>query len=84
MTQSHKRFTDGQVKVLLGAHCQGSLVRAEIQEIDTDFATAVQTELPRLTAGPSRAILFLYRQVDRLSLFPCSQGTSFRKQTHCR
>ena len=32
MTQLHKRFTDGQVKVLLDGYCQGLLVRAEIQE----------------------------------------------------
>ena len=33
MTQLHKRFTDGQVKVLLNGYCQGLLVRAEIQEM---------------------------------------------------
>ncbi len=33
MTQLHKRFTDGQVKVLLKGYCQGLLVRAEIQEM---------------------------------------------------
>jgi len=33
MTQLHKRFTDGQVKVLLDGYCQGLLVRAEIQEM---------------------------------------------------
>jgi len=33
MTQLHKRFTDGQVRVLLNGHCQGLLARAEIQEM---------------------------------------------------
>jgi len=33
MTQLHKRFTDGQVRVLLNGYCQGLLVRAEIQEM---------------------------------------------------
>jgi len=33
MTQLHKRFTDGQVKVLIHGYCQGLLDRAEIQEI---------------------------------------------------
>ena len=33
MTQLHKRFTDGQVKVLLNGYCQGLLARAEIQEM---------------------------------------------------
>jgi len=33
MTQLHKRFTDGQVKVLLNGYCQGLLGRAEIQEM---------------------------------------------------
>ena len=33
MTQLHKRFTDGQVKVLLNGYCQGLLPRAEIQEL---------------------------------------------------
>ena len=33
MIQLHKRFTDGQVKVLLNGYCQGLLARAEIQEI---------------------------------------------------
>ena len=33
MTQLHKRFTDGQVEVLLDGYCQGLLVRAEIQEM---------------------------------------------------
>jgi transposase len=33
MTQLHKRFTDGQVRVLLNGYCQGLLARAEIQEM---------------------------------------------------
>jgi len=33
MTQLHKRFTDGQVKVLFRGYCQGLLGRAEIQEM---------------------------------------------------
>ena len=33
MTHLHKRFTDDQVKVLLGGYCQGLLGRAEIQEM---------------------------------------------------
>jgi hypothetical protein len=33
MTHLHKRFTDGQVKVLLHGYCQGLLGRAEIQEM---------------------------------------------------
>jgi len=33
MTQLHKRFTDGQVRVLLNGYCQGLLVRAEIQKM---------------------------------------------------
>ena len=33
MTQLHKRFTDGQVKVLLNGYCQGLLTRGEVQEM---------------------------------------------------
>jgi hypothetical protein len=33
MTQLHKRFTNGQVRVLLNGYCQGLLARAEIQEM---------------------------------------------------
>jgi transposase len=33
MTQLHKRFTDGQVRVLLKGYCQGMLGRHEIQDM---------------------------------------------------
>ena len=33
MTQLHRRFTDGQVRVLLNGYCQGLLGRAEIQKM---------------------------------------------------
>ena len=33
MTQSHKQFTDDQVKMLLHGYCQGLLSRDEIQKM---------------------------------------------------
>jgi transposase len=33
MDQLHKRFSDGQVRVMLHGYCEGSLSRAEIQDM---------------------------------------------------
>ena len=33
MSQIHRRFSDEQVKVLLGGYCQGQLTRSDLQEL---------------------------------------------------
>lgn len=55
MDQSHRRFTTEQVRVLLQAYCQGTITRAEAEEVlESERASRVrrgyaETPTPTLT-----------------------------------
>ena len=74
MTQLHKRFTDQQVKVLLGGCYQGLLARAEIQEMLGIAKSRFFAPLKEYRQGPEAFSVAYERHRSSIPQVPSAVG----------